>query len=158
MGHAYNAKATDVGTNFLANQFIEGIDETNKYTKNKLREKSGNNLDYYFQEAMRLQHKQEIRAIDFGPNLPTQASECTDINAIRSGPMTCFNYKSPDHLIRDCPEPNNRQQSQSHNRQNNPLENTIEIITQALKSLLSNQNTHGHNKQSSAIHFINTGP
>ena len=36
LGHAYNAKATDVGTNFLANQFIEGIDETNKYTKNKL--------------------------------------------------------------------------------------------------------------------------
>ena len=41
LGHANNAKATDVGTNFLANQFIEGIDETNKYTKNKLREKSG---------------------------------------------------------------------------------------------------------------------
>ena len=67
-------------------------------------------------------------------------------HAIRSGPMTCSNCKSPDHLIRDCPEPNNRQQTQSHNRQNNPLENTIEIITQALKSLLSNQNTHGHNK------------
>ena len=61
LGHAYNAKATDVGTNFLANQFIEGIDETTKYTKNKLREKSGKNLDDYFQEAMRLQHKQEIR-------------------------------------------------------------------------------------------------
>ena len=62
LGHAHNAKATDVGTNLLANQFIEGIDDTNRYTKNKLREKSGNNLDYYFQEAMRLQHKQEIRA------------------------------------------------------------------------------------------------
>ena len=158
LGHAYNAKATDVGTNFLANQFIEGIDETNKYTKNKLREKSGNNLDYYFQEAMRLQHKQEIRAIDFGPNLPTQASECTDINAIRSGPMTCFNCKSPDHLIRDCPEPNNRQQSQSHNRQNNPLENTIEIITQALKSLLNNQNTHGHNKPKQPFYHNRTNP
>ena len=61
---------TDMGTNLLANQFIEGIDDTNRYTKNKLREKSGNNLDYYFQEAMRLQHKQEIWAFDFGPNLP----------------------------------------------------------------------------------------
>ena len=37
--HAYSVKATDVGTDLLANQFIEGIDDTNKYTKNKLREK-----------------------------------------------------------------------------------------------------------------------
>ena len=156
LGHAYNAKATDVGTNFLANQFIQGIDETNKYTKNKLREKSGNNLDYYFQEAMRLQHKQEIRAIDFGPNLPTQSLECTDINAIRSGPMTNFNCKSPDHLIRDCPKPNNRQQNQ--NRQNNSLENTIEVITQALKSLLNNQNTHGYNKPKQAFYHNRPNP
>ena len=70
--HAHSKKATDLGTNLLANQFIEGIDDTNKYTKNKLREKSGNNLDYYFQEAMRLHHKQEIRAIDYGPHLHTQ--------------------------------------------------------------------------------------
>ena len=31
--HAHSRKATDVGTNLLANQFIEGIDDTNKYTK-----------------------------------------------------------------------------------------------------------------------------
>ena len=111
LGHAHNAKATDVGTNLLANQFIEGIDDTNRYTKNKLREKSGNNLDYYFQEAMRLQHKQEIRAIDFGPNLPTQVSGCTDINAIRSNNLTCFICKSPDHFVKDCPEPNKLQQN-----------------------------------------------
>ena len=43
---------------------------------------SGTNLDYPFQEAMRLQPKQEIRAIDFGPNLDTQVSECAGINAI----------------------------------------------------------------------------
>ena len=36
--HAYSVKATDVGTNLLANQFIEGIDDTNKYTNHKLRE------------------------------------------------------------------------------------------------------------------------
>ena len=71
--HAYSVKATDVGTDLLANQFIEGIDDTNKHMKNKLREKSGTNLDYFFQEAMRLQHKQEIRAIDFGPNLHTHS-------------------------------------------------------------------------------------
>ena len=76
MEHAYSVKATDVGTDLLENQFIEGIDDTNKYTKNKLREKSGTNLDYFFQEVMRLQHKQEIRAIDFSQNLHTQVSEC----------------------------------------------------------------------------------
>ena len=102
--HAYSVKATGVGTKLLANQFIEGIHNTNKYTKNKLREKSGTNLGYFFQEAMRLQHKQEIRAIDFGPNLHTQVSECADINAIRSNNLTCFNCKSPDHLVKDCPD------------------------------------------------------
>ena len=74
--HAYSVKATDVGTNLLENQFIEGIDDTNKYTKNKLREKSGTNLDYIFQEAIRLQHKWEIRVIDFGPNLHTHLRMC----------------------------------------------------------------------------------
>ena len=101
---------------------------------------------------MRLQHKQEIRTTDFGPNFPTQSSECTDINTIRSGPMIYFNCKSPDHLIRDCPEPNNRQQGQGHNRQTSPLENTIGMITQALKSLLDNQNTHDYSKPKQPFH------
>ena len=158
LGHAHNAKATDVGTNLLANQFIEGIDDTNRYTKNKLREKSGNNLDYYFQEAMRLQHKQEIRAIDFGPNLPTQVSGCTDINAIRSNNLTCFNCKSPDHFVKDCPEPNKLQQNQSNNRQNTSIENAIETLTQTLKSLLSNQTSHGYNKPKQPLHHNRANP
>ena len=45
---AYSVKVTDVGTYLLANQFVEGIDDTNKYMNNKLREKSGTNLDYFF--------------------------------------------------------------------------------------------------------------
>ena len=49
--HAHSKKATYLGTNLLANQFIKGIDDTNKYTKNKLREKSGNNLDYSFSRS-----------------------------------------------------------------------------------------------------------
>ena len=60
---------------------------------------SGTNLDYSSQKAMRPQHKQEIRVIDFGPNLHTQVSEYADINAIRSNNLTCFNCKSPDHLV-----------------------------------------------------------
>ena len=95
---------------------------------------------------MRLQHKQEIRAIDFGPNLHTQVSECADINAIRSNNLTCFNCKSPDHFVKDCPEPNKMQQPQSNNRQNSSIESAIEALTQTLKSLLSNQNSHGYSK------------
>ena len=90
---------------------------------------SGTNLDYCFQEAIRLQHKQEIRAIDFGPNLHTQVSECADINAIRSNNLTCFNCKYPDHFTKDCPEPNKMQQPQSNNRQNNSIESAIEAPT-----------------------------
>ena len=67
-------------------------------------------------EAMRPQHIQEIRTIDFGPNLHTQVPECADIHAIKSNNLTCLNYKSPDHLVKDCPEPNKMQQPQSINR------------------------------------------
>ena len=84
--------------------------------------------DFEDLEAMRLQHKQEIRAIDFGPNLHTQVSECADINAIRSNNLTCFNCKSPDHLVKDCPEPNKMQQPQNNNRQNNSIESAIEAL------------------------------
>ena len=156
--HAHSKKATDVGTNLLANQFIEGIDDTNKFTKNKLREKSGNNLDYYFQEAMRLQHKQEIRAIDYEPNLHTQVSECTDINALRSNNLTCFNCKSPDHFAKDCPEPNKMQQPQSNNRQNISKESVIEACSQILERFLSNQNPHGYSKPKQPFHHNKANP
>ena len=120
--------------------------------------KSGTNLDYSFQEAMRLQHKQEIRAIDFGPNLHTQVSECADINAIRSNNLSCFNCKSPNHFIKDCPEPNKMQQPESNNRQNNSIESAIEAPTQTLKSLLSNQNSHGYSKPKQPFHHKRANP
>ena len=82
---------------------------------------------------MRLQHKQEIRAIDYGPNLHTQVSECADINAIRSNNLTYFNCKSPDHLVKDCPEPNKMQQPQSNNRKYSSIESAIEAPTQTLE-------------------------
>ena len=69
----------------------------------------GSEHDFENLEAMRPQHKQEIRAIDFDPHLHTQVSECSDINAIRSNNLTYFNCKSPDHLVKDYPEPNKMQ-------------------------------------------------
>ena len=65
----------------------------------------GSEHDFENLEAMRLQHKQEIRTIDFGPNLHTQISECADINAIRSNNFTCFNCKSPDHFTKIVQNP-----------------------------------------------------
>ena len=94
MEHAHNVKPIDPATKLLANQFTEDIDDCHKYTKNKLREKSGTHLDYYFQEAMRLQHKQETRAIDFGSERNTQVFECSDVNAIRANTGTCYYCKS----------------------------------------------------------------
>ena len=67
-------------------------------------------------ETMRLQHKQEITIMDYGPNLHTQVSECADIHAIKSNNLTCLNCKSPDCLVKDCPEPNKMQQPHSNNR------------------------------------------
>ena len=67
----------------------------------------------------------EIRATDFGPNLHSQVSECAEINAISSNNLTCFNCRFPDHLVKDCPEPNKMQQPQSNNRQNNSKESAI---------------------------------
>ena len=107
---------------------------------------------------MRLQHKQENRTIDFGPNLHTQVSECADINAIRSNNLTCFNCKSFDHLVKDCPEPNKMQQPQNNNRQNSPIESAIEAPTQTLKSLLSNQKSHGYSKPKQPFHHKRANP
>ena len=127
-------------------------------TQRKIREQSGTNLDYFIQEPMRLQQKQEIRAIDFGPNLHTQVSESADINAIRSNNLTCFNCKSPDHLVKDCPEPNKMQQPQSNNRQNSSIESAIEALTLTLTSLLSNQNSHGYSKPKQPFHHNKANP
>ena len=116
------------------------------------------NNDNEDQDAMRLQHKQEIRAIDFDPNLYTQVSECADINAIRSNNLTSFNCKSSDHLVNDCPEPNKMQQPQSNKRRNNSIESAIEAPTQTLKGLLINQKSHGYSKPKQPFHHKRVNP
>ena len=118
----------------------------------------GSEHDFENLEAMKLQHKQEIRTMDFGPNLHTQVSECADIHAIKSNNLTCLNCKSPDHLVKDCPEPNKMQQPQSNNRQNNSIESTIEAPTQTLKSFLSNQKSHGYSKPKQPFHHKRANP
>ena len=118
----------------------------------------GSEHDFENLETIRLQHKQEIRAIDSDPNLHTQVSECADINAIRSNNLTFFNYIFPDHLAKDCPEPNKMQQLQSNKRQNNSIESAIKAPTQALKSLLSNQNSHGYSKAKQPLHHKRANP
>ena len=92
----------------------------------------GSEHDFEDLEAMKLQNKQEIRTMDFGPNLHTQVSQCAYIHAIKSNNLTCLNCKSPDHLVKDCPEPNKMQQPQSNKRQNNSIESAIEAPTQTL--------------------------
>ena len=107
---------------------------------------------------MRLQHKQEIRTMDFGPNLHTQTLECADIHTIKSNNLTCLNCKYPDHLVKDCPEPNKMQQPQNNNRQNSSIESAIEAPTQTLKSLLSNQKSHSYSKPKQPFHHKRDKP
>ena len=115
----------------------------------------GSEHDFENLETMRLQHKREIRTMDLGPNLHTQTSECADIHAIKSN---CLNCKYPDHLVKDCPEPNKMQQPQSNNRQNSSIESAIEAPTQTLKSLLSNQKSHGYSKPKQPFHHKRAKP
>ena len=95
----------------------------------------GSEHDFENLETMRPQHKQEIRTMDFGPNLHTQTSECAD-----------------------CPEPNTMQQPQSNNRQNNSIESAIEAPTQTLKSLLSSQKSHSYSKPKQPFHHKRVKP
>ena len=118
----------------------------------------GSEQDFENLETMKPQHKQETRTMDFGPNLHRQVSECADINAIRSNNLTYFNCKSPDHLVKDCPEPNKMQQLQSNKRQNNSIESAIKAPTQTLKSLLSNQKSHGYSKPKQPFHHKRANP
>ena len=87
--YAYGVRPSDPSTKLLGNQFIEGINYTNKYTMNKLKEKSGNCLYYYFKEAVVLQYKQEIRPTDFGQLSFTNITECSDIQAMHANSGTC---------------------------------------------------------------------
>ena len=92
------------------------------------------------------------------PKLATQVSECADINAIRSNNLTYFNCKSPDHLVKDCPEPNKMQQPQSNNRKNSSMESAIEAPTQTLKSLFSKQKSHGNSKPKQPFNHKRANP
>ena len=152
--HAHNVKSTDIGTSLLANQFIEGIDSSNKWLRNKLREKKGPHLDYYFQEALKLQASQNIRVLVFGNE--TQTSDCMEVQAIKSKTLTCFNCNSPEHFVKDCPEPNKMHQRQSHNnynshnsqnRQSHPLESTLKDLLDKMNRLLDNQRPNNYNGQ-----------
>ena len=50
------------------------------------------------------------------------------------------------------------QQPQSNNRQNSSIERTIEAPTQTLKSLLSNQKSHGYSKPKQPYHYKRANP
>ena len=138
--HAYNMQPSDPATKLLATMFIDGIDDSNKFIRNKLREKTGTNLEWYFTESLHLQHKQEIRAIDYKPDTETQTINfthaTTDINAIRNNSLTCHKCNSPDHFIKDCPhnKPQTNYRLNSKTQQDSQLELLIETLTKLTKT------------------------
>ena len=130
----------------------EGIDFNVDF---KIDSDVGSEHDFENLETMRLQHEQEIRTMDFGPNLHTQTSECAYIHTIKSNNLTCLSYKYPGHMVKDCPEPNTMQQPQSNNRQNSSIETAIEAPTQTLKS---NQKSHGYSKPKQPFNHKRANP
>ena len=80
------------------------MNDSNKYTKNKLRERFGTCLDYYFKAAVDLQHKQEIRSTDFGQQSSIQTTECLHIQVMHTNSGACYHGGSLDHFIKDCPQ------------------------------------------------------
>ena len=105
--HAYKTKASDSSTGLLATIFIDGIDETKKYLRFKLRSDigAGHSLKWFFDQAQDLEYKQDVRSIDFG----TEDKASTEINAIKYN-NNCFRCNSPDHLVKDCQLPDPREQ------------------------------------------------
>ena len=151
--HAHNMQPSDPATKLLATIFIDGIDESNKYIRNKLREKTGTNLEWYFTESQHLQHKQEIRAIDFKPDTETQminlTHATTDINAIRNNSLTFHKCNSPDHFIKDCPhnKPQTNYRLNSKTQRYIQLDLLIETLTNLTKTLSNGHSSQGYNRQ-----------
>ena len=105
--HAHKKIPSEESTGLLATIFIDGIDETKKYLRFKLRSEieRGHPLKWFFEQAQQLEYKQDVRAIDFG----TEDKHSTEINAIRNN-GNCHRCNSPEHYIKDCPLPDNRDQ------------------------------------------------
>ena len=144
--HAHGIKPSNPGTYLLATNFIDGIDESNRYIRNKLRERTWTNLELCFAEAQTLQYKQEIRAIDFKPDTETETNTI-DINAIRGNSQTCHKCNSPDHFIKDCPH--NRHQSNYRDRDNykpkTQQDNQIDRLIEELASFTKTVSNNGQN-------------
>ena len=144
--HAHGIKPSNPGTYLLATNFIDGIDESNRYIRNKLRERTWTNLELCFAEAQTLQYKQEIRAIDFKPDTETETNTI-DINAIRGNSQTCHKCNSPNHFIKDCPH--NRHQSNYRDRDNykpkTQQDNQIDRLIEALASFTKTVSNNGQN-------------
>ena len=107
----------------------------------------------YFTESQHLQHKQEIRAIDFKPDTETQTINfthaTTDSIAIRNNSLTCHKCNSPDHFIKDCPhnKPQTNYRLNSKTQQDNQLDLLIGTITNLTKTLSNGQSSQGYNRQ-----------
>ena len=150
MEHVHGIKPTDPKSKILASNFIDGIQ--NPYIKNKLQMQDPDNLSALYRGAIKEDQRQKIRELDFGKSSSQASAQC-DINAIKGS--GCYKCGSNDHFIKDCPLNREKNSDLTHGQQKhysdyrskshdeNPMEKSIQAITDLLKSLLK-QNMPSH--------------
>ena len=163
--HAHDIKPSDSKSTILASTFIDGIQ--NPCIRNKLRSHNVQNLSEIYGLAIKDQ-KQKIRELDFGNSTPQETIVHCDVNAIKGN--GCYKCGNNDHYIKDCPlnrdigntynSSNNSQQKQYnvHSKDQrkagheSSLEQSLQTMTDLLKSLIKQASQSQSSYQSHSIH------
>ena len=166
MEHAHDIRPSDSKSTILASTFIDGIQ--NPYIRNKLRSHNVQNLSELYGLAIKEDQKQRIRDLNFGNTTPQETIAHCDVNAIKG--TGCYKCGSNDHYIKDCPlsrDIGNTYNSSSNSQQKqynayskdqrkagheSSLEQSLQTMTDLLKSLLKQTNQSQSPYQSQSFH------
>ena len=117
--HAYNAKPSDTSTKLLTNQLIEDINDSNKYTKNKLREEFGTFLPTISKQQLTYSISRKLGPLILANNPPFRPLNA-QTQAMHTNSGACHCCGSLDHFIKDCPQ-NQAMNRYPQHKPSNPL-------------------------------------